>query len=69
MSEMIVKLNADRVKLNGCEYVQDLVRCKECKYRNGNYVDMTPPYTHEYCRRWTRYVVAEDFCSCAERKE
>ena len=69
MSEMIVKLNADKVKLNGCEYVQDLVRCKECKYRNANYVDTTPPYTHEYCRRWIRYVVAEDFCSYAERKE
>lgn len=31
--EMIVKLNADRVKINGCEYVQDLVRCGECANR------------------------------------
>lgn len=32
MSEMIVKLNADRVKIEGCEYVQDLVRCADCEY-------------------------------------
>ena len=36
MSEMIVKLNTDKVKLNGCEYVQDLVRCGECRWYNCN---------------------------------
>ena len=30
--EMIVRLNEDRVKINGCEYVQDLIRCKDCKH-------------------------------------
>ena len=32
MSEMIVELNQDHVKINGCRYIQDLVRCKGCKW-------------------------------------
>lgn len=32
MSEIIVKLTDSRIKLKGGEYVQDLVRCKDCKY-------------------------------------
>ena len=31
--EMIVRLNEDRVKIKGCEYVQDLVRCEDCCHR------------------------------------
>ena len=32
MSEIIVKLTSDHIKVKGGEYVQDLVRCKECKW-------------------------------------
>lgn len=32
MKEVIVKLNSDRIKIRGGEYVQDLVRCGECKH-------------------------------------
>lgn len=64
--EMIVKLNSDRVKLKGCEYVQDLVRCEDCKYwqdNNGGYPNIE-------CR-WGKDETpnADDFCSFAERKE
>ena len=30
MKEVIVKLTSDRIKIKGGEYVQDLVRCKDC---------------------------------------
>lgn len=30
--EMIVKMNTDYVKIKGCEYVRDLVRCENCKW-------------------------------------
>ena len=62
MSEMIVKLNSDKVKLNGCEYVQDLVRCGECKkwfeYDGVN-----------FCHRTRCTAKADDFCSYGERSE
>ena len=32
MSEVIVRLTSDRIKVKGAEYVQDIVRCKECKW-------------------------------------
>lgn len=32
MKEVIVKLTSDHIKVKGGEYVQDLVRCKDCKY-------------------------------------
>lgn len=32
MSEVIVKLTADHIKIKGGEYVQDLVRCDKCKF-------------------------------------
>lgn len=31
MKEVIVKLTSDHIKVKGGEYVQDLVRCGECK--------------------------------------
>ena len=33
MSEIIVKLTDSRIKLKGGEYVRDLVRCKDCIYK------------------------------------
>ena len=64
MSEMIVKLNSDRVKLNGCEYVQDLTRCEECirwTHHGG--------WTMGECERWREQTDGTDFCSYAERKD
>jgi len=37
----------------------ELIRCKDCKYFNGN---------GEWCD-YDRHVFNEDFCSSAERKE
>ena len=33
MKEVIVKLTSDRIKVKGGQYVQDLVRCDDCKHR------------------------------------
>ena len=33
MKEVIVRLASDHIKVKGAEYVQDLVRCGECKYK------------------------------------
>ena len=46
-----------------------VVRCRECKHCNENYVDMTPPYAHNYCYKFSRYVNADDYCSYGEAKE
>ena len=57
--EMIVRLNEDRVKIKGCEYVQDLIRCGECKH----WRNVVPTR----CKK--KYGIlcnAEDFCSFAE---
>lgn len=62
MSEMIVKLNADRVKIKGCEYVRDLVRCRECKH-NTCYKD------EPYCGLHQIGMYANDFCSYGEKEE
>jgi hypothetical protein len=65
MSEMIVRLNEDRVKIKGCEYVRDLIRCKDCKYWEKH-------ETWSACTYWTgdpydqAAAEAEDFCSFAE---
>ena len=32
VKEVIVKLTSDRIKIKGGEYVQDIVRCQDCKY-------------------------------------
>ena len=63
MSEMIVKLNSDKVKLNGCEYVQDLVRCGECKKwtRSGG-------WTTGECDKWGDITDGTDFCSYGKLK-
>ena len=33
MKEVIVRLTSDHIKVKGAEYVRDLVRCDDCKYR------------------------------------
>ena len=64
MSEVIVKLTSDRIKIKGGEYVRDIVRCKECKHwTNGD-------DTYGICYRCTntRQMKCDDFCSRGERE-
>ena len=64
MSEIIVKMNDDHIKLKGGEYVQDIVRCKECKYWLTTDAD-TKCCVREYA---TESWKADDFCSYGERE-
>nr|DAV88181.1 MAG TPA: hypothetical protein [Caudoviricetes sp.] len=46
--------------------VAPVVRCKDCKYWQGNNDD----YPHEECRWWHEETPdADDFCSYGERRE
>ena len=57
MKEVIVRLTSDRIKIKGGEYVQDIVRCKECAKRmredcpmcNGCKLDRVPTEDDDYC--------------------
>ena len=70
MSEMIVRLNADHVKLKGCEYVQDLIRCGECKHNVGLRDEIGFWEEDITCDYWeSDGLTAYDFCSSAEPKE
>ena len=64
MKEAIIKLNSDHIKVKGGEYVQELVRCKECKWSKAN-------GTYQWCGRLdsTARITADDFCSYGERSE
>lgn len=61
MSEIIVKYNDgnDHMAVRGGEYVQDLVRCKDCRW----YKDF------DGCFFSTDGVDEDDFCSYGERRE
>ena len=65
MREIIVRLTADHIKVKGGEYVQDLVRCKECKHWTKG------DDTYGICYRCpnTRQMRYDDFCSRGERDE
>lgn len=65
--EVIVKLTSDRIKVKGGEYMQDLVRCAECKYK-------------QQCRKAVEHITHEptsvtigyksvEWCSYGERDE
>lgn len=61
MKEIIVKMTGDHIKLKGGEYVQDLVRCKECH----NWDDK-----EKFCGLiMDGHTEADDFCSYGEEKE
>lgn len=67
--EMIVRLNQDRVKIKGCEYVRDLIRCKDCKYYTERcFTDSSGETWKEYiCDHYNITVpTPDDFCSFAE---
>ena len=60
MSEVIMKLTSDHVKVKGGEYVQDLVRCEKCGHKD-DIVD--------YCHEFGHNIEPTDFCSHWERKD
>ena len=60
MSEVIVKLNADHIKVKGGEYVRDIVRCRDCKHWQ---------YGKDHCALHDMGMWVEDFCSFGERKD
>lgn len=65
MSEIIVKMEGDRIKLKGGQYVQDIVRCKACKHWcKGDEV-------YGICSRCanTRQMRHDDFCSRGEVRD
>ena len=70
MKEAIIKLTSDHIKVKGGEYVQDLVRCKECKWWIDNLTENDDDEAYDSCRwDWSRQIpTADDFCSYGERK-
>lgn len=64
--EIIVKLTSDHIKVKGGEYMQDLVRCGECKH--GEYREEFDDYE---CRSSGCGLVydADFFCADGERRE
>lgn len=66
MSEIIVKMNDDHIKIKGGQYVQDIVRCKACKWLDKG--------ENESCswsmctRHFGQYINVsdDDFCSYGE---
>ena len=68
MSEAIIKLTSDRIKVKGAEYVQDLVRCKDCKHYDKF-------STWSACTYWSgdpyeqASVNDDDFCSYGEVRD
>lgn len=61
MSEIIVKLNSDHIKVKNGEYVQDIVRCKECKWAEVCSQNVAMRETYDMYEKI-------DFCSYGERK-
>ena len=63
MSEIIVNMKSDYIKVKGGEYKQDLIRCKDCKYFLP--VNNAP----SECASTGLDVMEDDFCSYAEEKQ
>ena len=61
MKEVIVRLTSDHIKVKGAEYVQDLVRCGECKHSPKNTKEIP---LHDSCYTFK----SDDFCSYGERE-
>ena len=61
MKEVIIRLNSDHIKVKGGQYVQDFVRCQDCKYW---------VYNFNGCSRnpCTEPWYATDFCNYGERE-
>ena len=61
VKEVIVRLTSDRIKIKGGQYVQDIVRCQDCKHW---------VYNFNGCSRnpCTEPWYATDFCNYGERE-
>ena len=61
MKEVIIRLNSDHIKVKGGQYVQDFVRCQDCKHW---------VYNFNGCSRnpCTEPWYATDFCNYGEKK-
>lgn len=68
MSEIVVRMTGDHIKVKGGEYVQDLVRCKECKW----FVTIQDIDGHgspcDCCGVWADETTEDTFCSYGERR-
>ena len=53
MSEVIVKMVKDHVKVNGATYVRDLVKCENC-YHNEPFCEIHDIYGVEWCSKGER---------------
>ena len=53
MKEVIVKMTSDHIKVKNGEYVQDLVRCKDCKNK-------------KFCIIYEGLCDDNAFCSCGK---
>ena len=42
-------------------YAEEIIRCKECKYRQN-------PYAPKWCYEMSKETEPDDFCSYGERK-
>jgi hypothetical protein len=62
MKEVIVRLTGDYIKVKGGEYVQDLVRCKECASKDE---------ICNYCHKLGIFInpVGNEFCSYGEVRD
>ena len=65
MKEVVIKLNSDRIKVKGGEYVQDLVRCENC--RKSHIDGKTTHYL--WCTEWGRSTDVFGYCERGERRE
>lgn len=61
--EIIVKMDK-HLKLKGGHYVQDLVRCEDCKWWDNE--DNAERCTHEYGAIWAK---SDGYCSYGERAD
>lgn len=66
MSEVIVKLTSDHIKVKGAEYVRDLVRCKDC----GKTEERSTRYDNEkYCSVMVGWVDDNFYCGYGEVRD
>ena len=70
MKEIIIRLNSDHIKVKGGEYVQDFVRCKECKWWLDNLNEDNTDEDYIECPfdGTRRIPKPDDFCSYGERE-
>ena len=64
MSEIIVRLKDDRIKIVGGEYVKDLIRCKDCVFWEKH--EDSP---HGRCGLAMSYPTGRWYCADAKEKE